>query len=266
MTDRRDFYEARAALRHKELARHYHELLHSFYRFLVPPKMRVLELGCSSGELLAAVEPVRGVGVDFSPAILKQARERHPHLEFHLADAGEFVSSEEFDYILLSDLVNDLPDVQALLSGLRRFAQPNTRLVMNFFNNLWRPVLAMAEKIGAKAPTPQQNWLSSGDMKNLLHLAEWEVIKEDTRILWPLRTPLLAPLANRWLAPFVTEAVWEHHAPDKPSEGRGRSNFVGWTGITPIAVLFEYLFGLRYDARNTGATSALLGSSNREVG
>jgi hypothetical protein len=47
-----------------------------------------------------------------------------------------------------------------------------------------------------------------------------------------------------------TEAVWEHHAPDKPSEGRGRSNFVGWTGITPIAVLFEYLFGLRYDSRN----------------
>jgi hypothetical protein len=45
-----------------------------------------------------------------------------------------------------------------------------------------------------------------------------------------------------------TQAVWEHHAPDKPGEGRGRSNFVGWTGITPIAVLFEYLFGLRYDA------------------
>jgi hypothetical protein len=45
-----------------------------------------------------------------------------------------------------------------------------------------------------------------------------------------------------------TRAVWEHHAPDKPSEGRGRSNFVGWTGITPIAVLFEYLFGLRYDS------------------
>ncbi len=46
-----------------------------------------------------------------------------------------------------------------------------------------------------------------------------------------------------------TGSVWEHHAPDAPSEGRGRSNFVGWTGITPIAVLFEYLFGLRYDAR-----------------
>jgi SAM-dependent methyltransferase len=202
MTDRREFYEARAASRQKELVRHYHDLLHRFYRFLVPPKMRVLELGCSSGELLAALEPARGVGVDFSPAILKQARERHPRLEFHLADASEFVSTEKFDYILLSDLVNDLPDVQALLSGLRRFAEPNTRLVVNFFNNLWRPVLAVAEKIGAKATTPQQNWLSSGDMRNLLHLAEWELIKMDTRILWPVRTPLLETVFNRWFAPL----------------------------------------------------------------
>ncbi len=51
-----------------------------------------------------------------------------------------------------------------------------------------------------------------------------------------------------------TQSVWEHHAPDKPSEGRGRSNFVGWTGLTPIAVLFEYLLGLRYDARTRRLT------------
>lgn len=42
-----------------------------------------------------------------------------------------------------------------------------------------------------------------------------------------------------------TGSVWEHHAPDVPSQGRGRKDFVGWTGITPIAVLFEYIFGLR---------------------
>jgi len=58
-------------------------------------------------------------------------------------------------------------------------------------------------KIGAKAPTPQQNWLSTADMKNLLHLAGWELVKMDTRILWPVRTPLLAYLFNRWLAPLL---------------------------------------------------------------
>lgn len=45
-----------------------------------------------------------------------------------------------------------------------------------------------------------------------------------------------------------TGSVWEHLAPDARAQGRGRRDFVGWTGITPIAVLFEYVFGLRPDA------------------
>ena len=42
-------------------------------------------------------------------------------------------------------------------------------------------------------------------MKNLLHLAGWEVVRQDTRILWPMRTPLLGTLLNRWLAPLVPD-------------------------------------------------------------
>ena len=197
------FYEKRAASRHCELARHYQTLVQRFYRFLVPPGSRVLELGCSSGELLAAVEPVRGIGVDFSPAIIELARQHHPQLEFHVAEVAAFSTAETFDYILMSDLVNDLPDVQELLNRAHQFAAPQTRLVFNFFNNLWRPILTLAEKIGTKAPTPEQNWISAADMKNLLHLAGWELIKMDTRILCPVRIPLIEPILNRWLAPLL---------------------------------------------------------------
>lgn len=45
-----------------------------------------------------------------------------------------------------------------------------------------------------------------------------------------------------------TGSIWEHHAPDAVAEGRGRKDFVGWTAITPIAVLFEYVIGLRSEA------------------
>ncbi len=203
MTDRRVFYDGRADCRLRESERYYHHLLKRHYAFLVPPAQRVLEVGCGLGDLLAAVRPAHGAGVDFSPAVVALARKRYPQFEFAVADALDFATHEHFDYLLLSDLVNDLPDVQALLSRLHDVSHSGTRLVVNFFNNLWRPLLALAEKIGAKAPTLPQNWLSSTDMKNLLHLAEWEVIKEDTRILWPLRTPLLASLANRWLAPLT---------------------------------------------------------------
>ena len=43
----------------------YREDDRKFMRFLIPPGKRVLELGCGRGELLAALEPSYGVGVDF---------------------------------------------------------------------------------------------------------------------------------------------------------------------------------------------------------
>ncbi|NDA66824.1 MAG: class I SAM-dependent methyltransferase, partial [Verrucomicrobia bacterium] len=181
MTSRRDFYEQRAPHRVREAERHYHTLLNRHFAFLIPPGQRVLEIGCGLGDTLAAVKPARGVGVDFSPAMVELAKARHPQLEFRVAEALDFTSAEPFDYIILSDLVNDVPDVQALLERVRAMAHPKTRLVLNFFNNLWKPILGAAESCGWKAPTLQQNWLSAGDMRNLLHLAGWEMVKQDTR-------------------------------------------------------------------------------------
>jgi SAM-dependent methyltransferase len=205
MEDRRDFFDQRAPHRVQESKRFYHRLLEHYCRFLIPPGARVLEVGCGCGDLLQALQPDVGVGIDFSPAMIEMARQRHPGLRFHVAEAGAFTSAEPFDYIVLSDLVNDLPDVQRVLEQLRGVAHPRTRLVVNFFNNLWRPVLALAENWGAKAPTRSQNWLSAEDMANLLQLSGWERIKQDSRILWPLGTPLLEGLCNRWLAPLVRD-------------------------------------------------------------
>lgn len=43
-----------------------------------------------------------------------------------------------------------------------------------------------------------------------------------------------------------TGTFWENYAPDK-RQGNNRRDFVGWTALTPIAVLMEYIFGLRPD-------------------
>lgn len=43
-----------------------------------------------------------------------------------------------------------------------------------------------------------------------------------------------------------TGTLWENYAPDK-IEGKDRKDMVGWTGLVPISVLFEYVFGLRPD-------------------
>ena len=124
MIDRRAFYDQRAAFRVRETGRYYQQLLRKQYAFWVPPGLRVLEVGCGLGDLLAAVKPARGVGVDFSPAMIALARQRHPELEFQVADAAEWAAAEKFDYILLADLVNDLPDVQAVFERLQSRRPP----------------------------------------------------------------------------------------------------------------------------------------------
>src|SRR5215207_10193945 len=76
----------------------YHRRLARVYRYLVPPGRKVLEIGCGTGSLLAALEPSVGVGVDFSGEMVRRAAERHPHLKFLEADAHEIGQlNETFD-------------------------------------------------------------------------------------------------------------------------------------------------------------------------
>src|ERR1700691_5887238 len=64
----------------KGLGGNYRRRLAKVYGFLVAPGLRVAELGCAQGDLLAAMNPSVGVGVDFSGEMLSRARERYPSL------------------------------------------------------------------------------------------------------------------------------------------------------------------------------------------
>ena len=84
-----EYYERTASERDafKERNRFYHRQLEEFCRFMVPRGSNVLEIGCGNGSLLAALEPSVGVGVDWSPAFIAQARAKYPHLRFFVDDA-----------------------------------------------------------------------------------------------------------------------------------------------------------------------------------
>ncbi len=46
----------------------------------------------------------------------------------------------------------------------------------------------------------------------------------------------------------TTGTFWENYAPERPAQGsQSKPEFVGWTGLPPITVLLEYVFGLRPD-------------------
>src|SRR5512141_1169327 len=72
---------------------YYYEMIERIVRFHVPPGSSVLEIGCGTGDLLAALEPSRGVGVDISPKVVEIARGRHPALTFHICDVQDLAIS-----------------------------------------------------------------------------------------------------------------------------------------------------------------------------
>lgn len=179
--------------------RYYQKRLAQIYSFLIPPGMRVLEVGCGRGDLLAALNPSYGVGVDFCPAILDLARQRNPGLHYVEADVHQFDLGEKFDYIVCSDLLNDVWDVQQVLDRIALHSHSGTKLILNAYSRLWEIPRRLAEAAGLAKPQLQQNWLAPGDILNLMHLAEFEAIRLSPEILWPFQTPLVHGLANKYL-------------------------------------------------------------------
>jgi SAM-dependent methyltransferase len=175
----------------------YHQRLREIYRFHISPDQRVLELGCATGDLLAAVHPARGVGVDFSEEMIHRAREQYPDLEFIHADVHDLSSiTETFDIIILSDLVNDLWDVQRVLEQIKPLCKPHTRIIMNFYSRLWQAPLSLARKLNLATSNLFQNWLTTDDIGALLLLAGFESIRKTQEVLWPLP---LGGFANHFL-------------------------------------------------------------------
>lgn len=200
----RDHFDACAASRMEweQKARAYYDDQACHFRFLVPDGMHVLEIGSGLGNLLAALKPARGIGIDLSPEMATHAARRHPALEFRVDDVETLKIAETFDVILLADVIGHLQDVDAALKRLHQACTANTRIIVSYYNHLWEPVLRLGERLGWKMPQPEQCWLSPADIANLLHLAEFEVVKTERRLLLPATIPVLSSLCNKVLAHF----------------------------------------------------------------
>ena len=187
----------------KGLGGYYHHRINQVYQFWIPLGSKVLEIGCGQGELLASLRPEIGVGLDFSEEMLKRARVKYPHLSFYESDAHDLkIEETDFDYIVLSDLINDLWDVQIVLQELNRLCNEGTRIILNTYSRLWEPPLAIAEKLGYAKPVLHRNWLTIEDINNLFTLSGFESIRFWQEIIFPIYIPIITSFHNRFLVRF----------------------------------------------------------------
>src|SRR5436305_1948881 len=125
----RKLWRERAAFFHRE------DVL--YLKFLNPAGLRVLELGCGTGDMLAALEPSVGVGVDFSEGMIAEARKAHPHLDFRVGDIEDPAVIRSlpgpFDVIVIVDTLGALEDCQSLLESLHHLCERHTRVIVGYF-------------------------------------------------------------------------------------------------------------------------------------
>jgi SAM-dependent methyltransferase len=184
----------------------YREDDRKFMRFLIPPGKRVLELGCGRGDLLAALEPSYGVGVDFGPKTIAKAGKLHPELHFVLGDAEDPATlagiEGPFDYIVIADTIGMFEDIDGTLRRVHHLCAPSTRIIISYYSHLWEPILKLAELLYLRRKQPEINYIATADFINLMDLADFEMISQEQRQLIPLRWFGIGPFVNRYIAPL----------------------------------------------------------------
>ena len=98
------------------------------------PGERVLDLGCGTGELAAALAD-RGIevcGIDADAAMLAHARAKHPGIRFEQADAHGFVLADPVDAVLSNAALHWMLDPSAVIARVRAALRPGGRFVAEF--------------------------------------------------------------------------------------------------------------------------------------
>jgi len=180
--------------------RYYYRNLVNFFRFVVPENSKIIEIGCGTGYLLNALKPSNGSGIDISPEMIAIARKKYPELRLEVMDAEQITLNEKFDFIIISDTLGYLEDVQKAFSEIKKITHQGTRIIISYHSFLWEPLLWLVQKAGLKMPHRRLNWLGRGDLINLLQLEGYDVVKSGRRFLFPMYLPVISWLLNKYVA------------------------------------------------------------------
>ena len=207
---------------------YYYERLLKFLTLNIPEGKSIIEIGCGNGYLLKYLKPSRAVGVDFSPVMIKYAKEQNPDFEFYVMDAEELEIDAKFDFVIISDTIGYFEDVQKALENVQKVCHSETRIIITYINFLWLPVLSLAEFLGLKMKASRNNWMNIRDISNLLSIAGFEEIRSGKMTLLPVGIPLLSNLINDYPAnlPLINDLCLMSFIISKPITVRAEDKTV----------------------------------------
>lgn len=95
---------------------------------------RILDLGCGTGQLTAQIAMAGSevVGMDQSPTMIEEARNRYPQLSFDLGDAHDFQYSVPFDAVFSNAVFHWIQEPEKAVQCVSQALNPDGRFVIEF--------------------------------------------------------------------------------------------------------------------------------------
>src|SRR5436190_18459317 len=155
----------------------------SLVELLAPkPGERILDLGCGTGHLTAAIAEAGAsvVGLDQSPEMLEQARSAYPNLEFVLGDARKFSFEDSFDGVFSNAVLHWVRSPEAVIRCVRDALKPGGRFVAEFGGKgnvraIEAALRVAAGRAGLRLDEPLWYFPGVGEYATLLETAGLEV-------------------------------------------------------------------------------------------
>jgi len=106
------------------------------------------------------------------------------------------------DFVILNSNLHYEKDVQDFIGKLHELVDSKTRLIIIYYSGLWKPLIKLATLLHVRNKTPEENWIHIQDIKNILSLTDFEIVRKDSKIIIPLYIPLISYFFNRFIAPL----------------------------------------------------------------
>jgi hypothetical protein len=176
---------------------YFYSLLHKYLALYVLPQNTVVEVDPVDSSLIKLLKNSK---FTFSSQY-EGKKEAVKYSNSYQVDFDK-IGVDDFDYILLSWPIHSCRDIQKLLAHISSNIQSNQRLILIYYSLLWGPFFKLATWLGLRKKTNEQNWLAHEDVVNLLRLENFELIKQDSKVLIPIYIPLISNFINSYVAPL----------------------------------------------------------------
>lgn len=124
--------------------KHRHMKYHDFFVDRIQPQEQVLDIGCGYGSLaydIAEKANAHVIGIDLNSKNIEKAQQKfaHPNIEYYVGDALADLPGKNFDVVVLSNVLEHLPERPEFLQQVQATIQPKRILIrVPLFERDWQ--------------------------------------------------------------------------------------------------------------------------------